>query len=262
VQRITTGPRDFGRVEVSPNGQQVLLASTPFQQEDLYLLTPNGGALMHLTQDRARDRAPKFSPDGRRVYFYTDHGGMYDVWSINSDGSGLRQLTKTDGRYYPVPSPDGARLLVSDINNLQLFVLDANDPSKALEALPPFPPALRGSNFVPQDWSPDGKTIAGVSGAHVWTYSFEAKEYREVTSGGNSPQWFGDNRRLLLTLQGRVSVLDSSNGQVKEVFGIPGEPIVSAKFSSDGWLYFVSGNASGDIWVVRFGDGGQAAATP
>jgi Tol biopolymer transport system component len=254
VQHITTGSRDFGGVEVSPNGQQVLVASSPFQQEDLYLLAPDGTGFMSLTNDPGRDRGPHFSPDGRRIFFYTDHEGAYDVWSINTDGSGRRRLTTTDGRYFPVPSPDGARLLVADINNYGLFVIDANDPSKPAEVLPPFPATLRGPNFVPQDWSPDGKTIIGASGAHVWTYSFETKEHREVTTNGGSFQWFADSRRFLATRQGRVIVVDSATGQSREVFAMSGEGINSAQFSSDGWLYFISGNLTGDVWVVRFGD--------
>jgi Tol biopolymer transport system component len=209
---------------------------------------------MSLTKDPARDRAPHFSPDGRRVLFYTDHDGAYDVWSINTDGSGLKQLTKTDGRYFPVPSPDGQRLLVADINNFNLFLIDANDPSKPSEALPPFPEALRGGNFVPRDWSPDGKTIIGSSGPHVWAYSLETKAYREITTNAGNLKWFGDNRRILATRQGRVTVIDSTTGQAKDVFEVPGEGINSAQFGSDGWLYFVSGTLTGDVWVVRFGD--------
>ncbi len=177
VQRITTGPRDLSQLEVSPNGGQVLVGPSPFQQEDLYLLAPDGGGFMQLTNDRARDRGPRFSPDGLRVLFNSDRGGSLRpcLVDLTSTAAGLRRLTTTEGRYYPVPSPDGKRLLVADINNFALFVIDANDPSKALEVLPPFPEALRGVNFVPQDWSPDGKTIIGYSAPHVWAYSFETR---------------------------------------------------------------------------------------
>ena len=261
IQHITTGPRDFGLVRVSPNGQQILVAPSTLQQEDLYLMSPDGSGLLYLTNDRARDRAPTFAPDGRRIYFYSDRGGSYDLWSIDRDGSGLRRLTTTDGRYFPVPSPDGTRLVTADINNFQLFVLDATDASKSPEVLPSFPKALTGANFVVREWSPDGKKLVGNSGAHLWEYSFETKTYRELTDAGGAAQWFGDSRRLMLVRQGRVWVLDSSNGQIKEIFAIPGEPVNSAQFSSDGWLYFLSGSASGDIWTVRFDDSKRASAT-
>jgi hypothetical protein len=145
-------------------------------------------------------------------------------------------------------------LLVADINNFALFVIDANDPSKAPDVLPPFPEALRGVNFVPQDWSPDGKAIIGYSAPHVWAYSFETREYSERTTNAFFLQWFADSRRFLATREGRVFVVDSMTGQAREAFALPGETINSAQFSSDGWLYFLSGNASGDVWVVRFGD--------
>ncbi len=75
-----------------------------------------------------------------------------------------------------------------------------------------------------------------------------------MTTGAGGLQWFADSRKVLITRQGRVFVVDSFNGQARDVFAIPGEQITNAQFSSDGWLYFLSGNASGDIWVVRFGD--------
>jgi Tol biopolymer transport system component len=263
AQRLTTGSRDFGLVEVSPSGQQVLLSSSFFQQEDLYLLTPDGSGFMSLTNDSARDRGPRFSRDGRRVFFYRDQEGTYDVWSINVDGSGLRRLTSAGG-YYPLPSPDGGRLLVANINSFGLFVIDANDPEKAPEGLPPLPTELRGSNFIPQDWSPDGKTILGASFPHAWIYSFETKQYREVVGassllGTDSLQWFADTRRVLGTRQGRVVVADTTTGQSRDVFAVPGEVIFNTQFSSDGWLYLLSGNVTGDVWVVRFDDATQPA---
>jgi Tol biopolymer transport system component len=101
VQRITTGPRDLFQLEVSPNGGQVLVGPSPFQQEDLYLLAPDGGGFMYLTNDPARDRGPRFSPDGLRVLFYSDRGGSYDVWSINVDGQRPAPVDHDRG---PVPS--------------------------------------------------------------------------------------------------------------------------------------------------------------
>ena len=256
VQRITTGPRDFSQLEVSPDGNEIVVGPAPRQQEDLILLAPDIGSVIHLTNDAFRDRNAYFMPDGRRILFNSDRSGTYDLWSIDRDGSGLRQLTTTTGRYFPVPSPDGSRIVAGDINTFQLFVYEAGDFSKTPELLPPFPPELRGSNFMPRHWSRDGKKLLGVSAPVNWVYEFDTKQYRALASfaGSNSMQWFDDNRRLLHIRQGRVFVGDSLTGHAREVLSVPGEAISAAQFSASGWLYFLSGNASGDIWVVRFGE--------
>ena len=38
VEPLTTGPRDFGPLDVSPNGQELVLAQSSGQREDLYVL--------------------------------------------------------------------------------------------------------------------------------------------------------------------------------------------------------------------------------
>ena len=256
VQPISTGPRDFGTLSVSPDGQQIVVTPSPRQQEDLFLMASDGSAVVQLTNDAFKDRNPKFMPDGRRILFNSHRGGDNDVWSIDRDGSGLRRLTTTEGRYYPIPSPDGAKVATVDINNFALFVYDASDFSKPPEILPPLPSELRGDNFVPTHWSPDGKKLVGGSAPVTWVYSFDTKEYQLVNRGGAGPgnQWLPDSQRLLFSRQGRIFVGDWLGGNTREVLAIPGETLASPRFSSDGWLYFLTGSASGDIWVVRFGD--------
>jgi Tol biopolymer transport system component/DNA-binding winged helix-turn-helix (wHTH) protein len=47
------------------------------------------------------------APDGRLIYV-SDHSGKRDLWSINADGTGLKQLTDGSHRdLTPVVSPDG-----------------------------------------------------------------------------------------------------------------------------------------------------------
>ena len=254
MEAITTGPRDFGQLAIRPDGKQIVVGPSARLQEDLYLLTPDGGASLYLTNDAFRDRNAQFLPDGRRIIFYSDRGGSYDLWSIDRDGSGLRRLTTTDGRFFPVPSPDGSRVVAVDIRSNRLFMYDAADFSRAPEELAPFPAELRGPNLTAQSWSPDGKKLAGFSSPTLWVYSFDTKEYHRVPNGGASPQWFPDSNRILITGRGRVFVTDWLTGNAREILSVPGEQISVARFSSDGWLYFLHGTSSGDVWVVRFGD--------
>ena len=54
---------------------------------------------------------PDFSPDGSKIVFWRPAGPpTRDIYTINSDGSGLAQLTSDAGNNaYPAFSPDGRR---------------------------------------------------------------------------------------------------------------------------------------------------------
>lgn len=69
-----------------------------------------GGATF-ATEDESYSLAcPSFSPDGARIAFSSDHDqGRYDIYCINTDGTGLTRLTDGQGSYTePAWSPDGA----------------------------------------------------------------------------------------------------------------------------------------------------------
>jgi Tol biopolymer transport system component len=99
------------------------------------------------------------STDGGRIAFASDR----EIFLINSDGSGLTQLTYSDANVYnyqPALSPDGTRVAfatvqgsqagigIIDVNGAGLRMLTANNMSRDSE------PA----------WSPDGSKIAFVRG--------------------------------------------------------------------------------------------------
>jgi opacity protein-like surface antigen len=59
---------------------------------------------------------PAWSPDGKQIAF-VDHRGAGDLYVMNADGSGLRQLTQSSlppaanyGARQPAWSPDGSRI--------------------------------------------------------------------------------------------------------------------------------------------------------
>ena len=256
AEPITTGPRDFGQLDVNPVGRELAVVTSSRQQEDVFVVPTDGGALRQLTNDSARDRALKWSPDGRHILFYSDRSGTFELWSIDRDGSGLRQLTTSAGRYFPVPSRDGSKVAASDINAWQLYVYESRDFSKPL-ALPPFPQTIReGGQLAPLDWSPDGRQLAGAAAGKLWLYSFETKAYRTVTDvSGQFAAWLPDNRRVIMGRQGRLFVTDTLSGESRQLFAIPGEQLGQARLTADSaYLYFAHGTTSGDIWLVRFAD--------
>lgn len=67
-----------------------------------------------LTMAPAIDSYPVASPDGQRIAFQSDRDGDLEIFVINRDGSGLRQLTSNTVRdYLPAWSPDGSWIIYS-----------------------------------------------------------------------------------------------------------------------------------------------------
>ncbi|QRK04475.1 S9 family peptidase [Archangium violaceum] len=109
-----------------------------------------------------RISSPSVSPDGKRIAFVlrtTDleaNKGRTDLWLVNADGSGLRQLTYSpESEAQPVWSPDGQSLLFlsSRSGSSQVFRLPLDGgESQAVTKLP-----LDVGAFA---LSRDGKTLA------------------------------------------------------------------------------------------------------
>ena len=110
---------------------------------------------------------PAFSPDGTKIAFGSeapgseidDPGcdpeeeecrGAHELYVVNVDGTGLRELTHTrDFEVDPAWSPDGTRLVYNDAGDggIEILDLDSGDVETITFGYSP-------------DWSPDGERIA------------------------------------------------------------------------------------------------------
>jgi hypothetical protein len=70
-----------------------------------------------IVRDDAINMTPHYSPDGNRIVFYSQYNYKQDVniWVINSDGRGLRRLTRNGGAF-PAWSPDGNTIAYVNID--------------------------------------------------------------------------------------------------------------------------------------------------
>ena len=271
VESITTGANNFEYMDLTKDGRLVVVASSPRGQEDVYVLAADGsGSVRQLTNDFARDRGPRWFPDGRRIAFYSDRNG-YATWFVDADGSGLRQgpppsAAQTSSN--PVPSRDGTRIATSDPNSRAIAIYDASDLSRPPEVLPNFPDRTVQYGRV-EDWSPDNQSLvitgigpvagaiglSGVTPTQLWVYSLDTKSYRPIAEAGSNAVWLNDGRRILYSFQNRLTTIDIVTRTTVEVLTLPGEILGTPRVPADeSWLYFTRGTTSGDIWLVHFSE--------
>jgi dipeptidyl aminopeptidase/acylaminoacyl peptidase len=102
------------QVAMSPDGQHVAYCegrwqtSTDDRKTNLWVVTTDGkSSPRRLTADRANDREPKWSTDGKTLYFLGNRkreaekkppfNGTTQVWSISLDGGEPQPITRVDG---------------------------------------------------------------------------------------------------------------------------------------------------------------------
>ncbi len=75
-------------------------------------LQDGGGDLRQVTDNDHLDRMPAMSPDRKSIVFISDRDGDYEVLRMNSDGSGVEQLTFNEvPEIHPYWSPDGSEII-------------------------------------------------------------------------------------------------------------------------------------------------------
>ncbi len=131
--------------------------------DDIWTVDPDGRRLIDLTKAqkaKGNDSDPQWSPDGSRIAFVSDRdGGGTDIWVMNADGNGARNLTHTPGDdLSPRWSPDGKRIAFASFrdSDAEIYVMNA-DGTEQMNLT-----KSDGDDLQPA-WSPDGARIAFVS---------------------------------------------------------------------------------------------------
>jgi len=165
-----------------------------------------------LTDGPGNDMKPAWSPDGRRVTFFSDRDGKEDIYVVDADGRNLRRLT-TDpaGDREPAWSPDGRRIAFASEREGALNVWTMNADGTDQRRLTNY---RIGKAAIPA-WSPDGRWIAFTSNVRLgWRVSVidsEGKEERVIASerGDCRPAWSPDGRSIAF-----VSVRGDGKGDI------------------------------------------------
>jgi Tol biopolymer transport system component len=113
---------------------------------DVVLVDPATGTVTPLTEDRAKDVEPAWTPDGRHVVFRSDRDGASNLYAVRlSDRTLLRVTNVAGGAFDPDLSPDGRQLAFADYRargyDVHLMPFDPDALAPALPFEDPYPPS-------------------------------------------------------------------------------------------------------------------------
>ena len=108
--RFSVDEGTWMNVDVSPDGSTIVFDLLG----DIYTMPITGGTATRISGGPAFDIHPRFSPDGSRIAFVSDRDGLNNIWTMGSDGSDARQVTRERERDVNSPewSPDGEFIFV------------------------------------------------------------------------------------------------------------------------------------------------------
>jgi Tol biopolymer transport system component len=242
---------------VSPDGKMIACQSAG-DQLDIFTLTIGNPVPNQLTDDETNEMVPAWSWDGKKIAYYSNRNGTYQVYVVNSDGSGARQITESaaaGGAVLPVWSPDGFRLSYSLLGD-RSFIIDLRRPFREQIAdETPDPPGM--THFVARSWSPNGRYLAGRGYDRsvyrgVLIYDIEARTYDLISDFGSWPVWLEDSRRLLFINDERIYLADVRTKKPKEIYSLLPRRLTGLDVSRDNRSIYISvASPEADIWLLR-----------
>ncbi len=126
----------------SPDGKWFATQAYRKGSYDLLLIRVADGAKRWVDSTTRNEWQPDWSPDGTRLVFSRDMGTQDDLFSIRTDGTGQRRLTRTAdiSESGPVWSPNGKKIafvhlvIAGNVRNLAIMPATGGFPSTIYDA--------------------------------------------------------------------------------------------------------------------------------
>jgi serine/threonine protein kinase/Tol biopolymer transport system component len=266
---------------------QIVFASTRSGIPQLYLINADSTDLTQLTIMEKGACQPSWSPDGAQLVFISPCLGRADffetiynescLYTINADGTGLKQLTPSPGSdFEPAWSPDGTRIAFTSVRGgyRQIYSLDVETLDVTL--LTSTTSVIESSQ---PSWSPDGTKIVYMAkrvGAYqVWSMNENGQEAIQLAHSGQElwdylPNWSPDGRTVFFNqrrpgayrpwlMQIEYEDLNLDPRRLNFV-----TPIEDISFSPDGyWLAFEGMDSEGnrEIYYMTVAGSGRTRLT-
>lgn len=181
--RILSAMRGINSGKVSRSGKKLALVVTVGNQVDLFVRDYEGGNVVRLTNDRANEASPAWSPDDSRICFVSDKSGRPKLYIVSAGGGKAERISGTSGSECVAPawSMDNKLAYTAKIGNYVLKVMDLDEKYPVKN---------------PVEKNPASKYISD-----------------SLSIAGEGPSWAPDNRHIVLSANGKILVVDSRTGK-------------------------------------------------
>ena len=150
----------------SPDGTQLVVASTRAGSAQIYVMKSDGTDIRRLTEGEGENADPSWSPDGSKIAFATERDGNREIYVMGADGKNPANLSNHPAWDGDTPSwsPDGTKLTFvstrdgnwrhNEEDNHEIYIMNADGSGQTRLTHTPGYDLSTG-----QAWTPDGKQI-------------------------------------------------------------------------------------------------------
>jgi serine/threonine-protein kinase len=185
---LSAPPRPYIHPRLSPDGERVAVAIED-QDNDIWVWNLARRTLDRLTFGPAADFAPVWTPDGRRLVFFSQReGGGAVFWQAVDGPGGAEKLSA--GAPPSSVTPDGKQVLFGTVGNQELMML-ALDGTRRVQPLLQTPSVERNGIVSPDGhWFAYESDRSGQFEVYVGPFpNASAGQWLISTSGGTRPLW-------------------------------------------------------------------------
>lgn len=195
---------------VGAGGFELVYERTVDGNLDLYVAPAGGGAERRLTNDPAPDALPRWSRDGRWIYFTSERSGNWQIYRVRAEGGEPERVRSNAHREWQVePSPDGRSIAFLSNQEGPEYVFTMDLATRAERIL-----ARHGNSSVlgNPSWSPSSDRLVFSSnwriGHQIYLFDIRQGEERRLTqfrAGGCEPRFHPDGRHVVHVSRGHLS---------------------------------------------------------
>ena len=194
---------------------QIAFMSQRDGNAEIYVMDTDGGNQRRLTNNRHDDWNPSWSPDGKRIVFFSNRDGHVidgrpttEIYVMDADGGNQQNLTNHPGDdHSPSWSPDGKQIAFSsfrrdrdgNLPHFDIYVMDTDGGNQQRLT------NNRKNDWNPS-WSPDGKQIAfesdrkgDLQNFEIYVMDADGQNLQNLTNNrvdDGSPSWSPDGKRI------------------------------------------------------------------
>jgi hypothetical protein len=211
-----------------------------------------------------------------KIAFSSNRDGNYEIYVINTDGSGLTRITNHPANdHWPTWSPDGRQIAFTRDDHWDIYVINADGSNE-----------VRLTDGHDPVWSPDGQQIAFASARdgnlEIYTMNVDGSGLTRLTNHldpDEDPTWSPNGQQIAFTSHrdasswnawdlyvmnadggGLIHLTNSSADDTQPVWSPNGRHIAFHSSREPGWgIYIINTDGSG---LTRLADGESPTWSP